>query len=103
MPGEILDDARALAVLIRPNLLDDDSAVLARSLERRVDIGDANLDHVQDGAGARGDLLAARLGDDHCTVGPNAQLRAVCVADPHALLETERRLEPRNGGSNVRI
>ena len=101
--GEILDDARALAVDVRLRLLEHARARVACARECGVYVGDAKLDQLRDDSARRRDLRVAHVGDHERPVVPGAHLRAVVVADAHALAEPERRLEERDCGANVRI
>ena len=103
MAGEILDDARPLAVHVRLRLLEHARACVACARERGVDVRDAELDQLRHDSARRRDLRVAHVRDHERPVVPGAHLRAVVVADAHALAEPERRLEERDCGANVRI
>ena len=101
-PGRVLDGVLALAVLEVGRLHDDARAVRAGALAVGTRVLDAHGHRVRDLARARRPALAADVADDHGAVA-EAQLRAVVLADPHALGEAEGRAEPGDGGAHVGI
>src|SRR2546423_5728697 len=101
--GEILDHARAFAVLVRGRLLEDAGSGLAGNRERCVHVRHSDLDQLRDAAAARRDLVAADVGHDDRTVLSDPKLRAVPIADPDTLSEAERSLEPLHRSAHVRV
>jgi hypothetical protein len=91
---EILEHTGAFAVLMGGRFLDDAGAELAGSPERGINIRDAHLDLVSDGAQVGSDPLTADIGHDDRTVLPNSQLRAVPVADPSRAAPTDPSARP---------
>src|SRR2546427_11757836 len=56
--AQVLEDARALAVLVRPQLLDNARTAIACAGERRIDVWHAHLQEVRNGAIAWRNLIA---------------------------------------------
>ena len=99
----ILEDARALTVLPRRQLLDDPCTCFTRSSERRINVRYAHLDDVCHTAAAWHDPIGTRIGDDDSTVQADAQLSPVAVSNPHPFPEPERRFEPRDRRAYILI
>src|SRR3954469_6741502 len=97
MTAQVLEDARALAVLPRSWLLEDAGAEVARLPERLVHVRYAPLDHLcADPPRRRRRLIAVDVGDDDSAVGSDTQLSTVRVSDSHPLRESEGGLQPRH-------
>ena len=75
--------------------------MVAGPCERGVDVGHAQLDQLGHDARRGRDLLAADVGHDERAVLAGPKLGAMVFADADALLESERRLEPRHRGPDV--
>ena len=77
-------------------------AVRAGVLAVRAGVVDAHQHGVRLLAGARRSPLVAHVADDQASVA-EPELRAVVLADPHALLEPERGREPLDRLTDIRI
>ena len=84
-------------------VLDDARSPIPSTGERRIDVGHANFDQVRPAGAFRDDAFRADIRNHDGPIGPDAHLGAVGVADPHALFETERILQPVHRGPHVRI
>lgn len=91
MSAQVLNNARAFAVLMRPQFLDDARAPITGAGERRIDVSHAHLDEVRNDAVAWRNLIAANVSDNDGTVRSDAQLRAVRIADPYPFPEIRTR------------
>ncbi len=95
MAAQILKDARALAVLVRPQFLDHARTATARAGERGIDVWHAHLEELRNHAVAWRNLIATNVGDNDGTVRSYAQLGAVRITYPYPFLESECGLQPR--------
>src|SRR3954469_8101261 len=102
MPGRVLGRVLALAVLEVRRLHEDPGAVRARALAVGARVLDAHDDRVRLLARPRRAALAAHVAHDERAV-PEGELRAVVLADLHALGEAERGLEERDRRAHVGI
>jgi len=91
-----------LAVLEVCWLHEDASAVLARVRAVAVSVLDAHHHRVCDLARSRWHAVVAHIADDHRTV-TEGQLRAVVLADPHALDKAECAGKPINRFAHFRV
>ena len=103
MAGEVLEQTRTLSVLPCSWFFEHVCAKVTRTPEGRIDVRYADLDEVGDDPRAGRHLIGAHLSDHYGTVRANTQLSAVRVADSHAFLEAEGRLQPRHRCSHVRV
>jgi hypothetical protein len=87
--GQILNNARALAVLVRRQLFDDACPVFSRAGECCIDVWHAHLDDVRSHAIAWRNPIATDLGDNHGAVRSDAQLGSVRITDPHPFRKSE--------------
>jgi hypothetical protein len=101
--GEVHHGAFTLAVLVLDRLLQHARPVRAGALAPGIDIGDTHLHDVSDHTRLRRLAFVAHVGDDHRPGLLDVHLRAMVLADPHALHETEGLAEPRHGGAHVGI
>ena len=101
MAAQVLKDARALAVLVGPQFLDNARTAIARAGEGRIDVWHAHLEEVRNDAVAWRNLIATNVGDNDGTVRSDAQLGAVRITDPYPFLESECGLQPRYRRSYV--
>src|SRR6266540_5721905 len=99
--AQVLKDARALAVLVRPQFLDNARTAIARAGERRIHVWHAHLEEVRNDAVAWSNLITTNVGDNDGTVRSNPQLGAVRITDPYPFLESECGLQPRYRRSYV--
>ena len=103
MTTEILEHARTLAILPCSWFLENECTEFTSTLAGCIDVWHSELDDVRDDARFGRHLIGAHVSDHHGTVRSDTQLSAVRVADPHPLLEPERRLQPRHGRAYVGI
>jgi hypothetical protein len=81
--AKVLKDARALAVLVGHQFLDNARAAIARAGERRIDVWHSHLEELRNDAVARRNLIATNVGDNNGTVRSDAQLGTVRITDPY--------------------
>src|SRR5436189_4166208 len=99
--AKVLKDARALAVLVGPQSLDNARTAIARAGERRIDVWHSHLEELRNDAVARRNLIGTNVGDNNGTVRSDAQLGAVRITDPYPFLKSECGLQPRHRRSYV--
>src|SRR5207247_8495622 len=97
------DEAGPLAVHMCLRLLEDAGTGVARTHEGNVDVLDANLDHLRNDVTGRSDLRAPDVCDHDRAVGADLHLRAVVLANAHALPEPEGTLEERDRPAHVGV
>lgn len=103
MARQVLEQARALTVLVRRRFLEDASTDVARTRECRIDVRDAYLDEVRNDAIGGCHLVGRDVADDDRAVGPGTQLSPVRLADANAFLEAVRRFQSFHRRSYIRI
>jgi hypothetical protein len=103
VPRRVGDEAGPLAVNVRLRLLEDAGTRVAGTRTGGVDVADADLDHLRDDVTARSDLRATNVCDHDRAIGTDLHLRAVVVANPHALPKPEGSLEERDRRTHVGV
>jgi hypothetical protein len=102
MAHRVFSRVLALAVLEVGGLHQDLSAARPGVLAVGANVVHAHQYRVRDFTGSWGMLVPADVGDDDSAV-PDAELRAMALADPEALLEPERGAEPADRLADVRV
>ena len=102
MACQVLQGAVPLAVLAICGCFEHPRSVRTCTLELGIDIFDPDTDEVSHLI-AMSRLLSPALGDDRCTIGTDAHLRAMTLAYSSALNEAERCAQPGHRGTHVRI
>ncbi len=72
MAAQVLKDARALAVFVRPQFLDNAPTAIPRACEGRTGVWHAHLEEVRNDAVAWRNLIATNVGHNDGTVRSDA-------------------------------
>lgn len=103
MPDQILHSALPLPIFMLDRLLQNARAVQAGAFVVGIHIFNADLDEVGHHARVRWLLITADISHDDRPVDPNAHLRTMVLANPHALNEAKYSSQPRHCGADVGI